>query len=238
MIGGTIVEINEKLEEHIMQLNQMAAMRYVTPFRAEVNGKIDEMAHVQDTLDKWLKVQSLWTNLVSVFTTGDIVTQMPTVAKKFRGIDKQWLKIMERAADQKNVIKCCKDDILLQSLPGLQDDLDYCEKQLEEYLEGKRNKFPRFYFVSNPDLLKILSVGSDPHAVQDDFAKLFDAIEMVSFDESDRKLLTEIIAVKGNASEKVVLQEGVRCEGNIEDWLCKLEAEMQRSVRAECGRGS
>jgi dynein heavy chain len=238
MIGGNIMDINEKLDEHIMALNQMAAMRYVTPFRAEVNGKIGEMALVQETLDQWLRVQGLWTNLVSVFTTGDIVTQMPTVAKKFKGIDKLWLKLMERAADQKNVIKCCKDDILLQSLPGLQSDLDYCEKQLEEYLEGKRNKFPRFYFVSNPDLLKILSVGSDPHAVQDDFASLFDAIERVSFDESNRKLLTEIIAVKGGAAEKVVLQEGVVCEGNIEDWLCKLEAEMQRSVRAECGRGS
>jgi dynein heavy chain len=237
-VGGAILDIQEKLEEHIMQLNQMAAMRYVTPFKAEVNGKIGEMALVQETLEKWLRVQGLWTNLVSVFTTGDIVTQMPTVAKKFRNIDKQWLKLMERAADQKNVLKCCKDDILGSSLPSLQEELDYCEKQLEEYLEGKRNKFPRFYFVSNPDLLKILSVGSDPHAVQDDFAKLFDAIEMVSFDETDRRLLTEIIAVKGSAQEKVVLQEGVRCEGNIEDWLCKLEAEMQRSVRAECGRGS
>jgi dynein heavy chain len=99
MIGGTILDINEKIEEHILLLNQFAAMRYVTPFKAEVNAKIDEMAHVQDTLDKWLKVQTLWSNLVSVFTSGDIATQMPTVAKKFRGTDKQWLKIMERASD-------------------------------------------------------------------------------------------------------------------------------------------
>jgi dynein heavy chain len=123
-------------------------------------------------------------------------------------------------------------------LPGLQDDLDFCEKQLEEYLEGKRNKFPRFYFVSNPDLLKILSVGSDPQLVQDDFAKLFDAIEMVTFDETDKRMLNDIIAVKGGASEKVLMQEPVHCIGNIEDWLCKLEVEMQRSVRFECGRGS
>jgi len=33
------------------------------------------------------------------------------------------------------------------------------------------------------------------------------------------------------------LVDGVKAEGNIEDWLNKLEKEMQRSVRAVCGRG-
>jgi len=59
-------------------------------------------------------------------------------------------------------------------------------------LETKRNIFPRFYFCSNSDLLTILSIGSDPHAVQDYFEMLFDAIHRVSFDEQDRRLITEI----------------------------------------------
>jgi hypothetical protein len=39
-----------------MALNQMAAMRYVTPFKSEVVGKIGELALVQETLDKWFRV--------------------------------------------------------------------------------------------------------------------------------------------------------------------------------------
>jgi len=50
-------------------------------------------------------------------------------------------------------------------------------------LETKRSVFPRFYFCSDDVLLKILSVGSDPHAVQDDFENFFEAINKVSFDE-------------------------------------------------------
>ena len=54
-------------------------------------------------------------------------------------------------------------------------------------MEGKRKKFPRFYFVSNPTLLKILSQGSDPTSIQEDFEKLFDAITRVTFDKNPEK---------------------------------------------------
>ena len=47
--------------------------------------------------------------------------------------------------------------------------------------------FPRFYFVSNPDLLKILSQGSEPTSIQEDFEKLFDAITRVEFGKSEKK---------------------------------------------------
>lgn len=71
-IGGNIQDIQEKLEEHIMQLNQMNAMRYVTPFKSIVVEKMSQLGDVNDIIEKWLKVQNLWTNLVSVFTSGDI----------------------------------------------------------------------------------------------------------------------------------------------------------------------
>jgi hypothetical protein len=38
--------------------------------------------------------------------------------------------------------------------------------------------------------------------------------------------------------EEIALIEGVKAEGNIEDWLLKLEKEMQRSVRAVCSSGA
>ena len=61
-------------------------------------------------------------------------------------------------------------------LPSMMIDLETCQKALEGYLEAKRNKFPRFYFVSNPALLLIPLQGSDKIAVQSCFAEVFDAI--------------------------------------------------------------
>jgi len=52
-------------------------MRHVTPFRKEVQDKITLYSDVNDTLDLWVKVQRLWSNLVAVFSGGDIAKQLP-----------------------------------------------------------------------------------------------------------------------------------------------------------------
>lgn len=51
--------------------------------------------------------------------------------------------------------------------------------------ETKRSEFPRFYFVSDPTLLEILSLGSDPPAVVPHFQSgLFDSLSNVTFDKA------------------------------------------------------
>ena len=149
----------------MMTLVQMLATRSIAPFRTEVTSKLDTFTSVQETLEKWLKVQNGWMRLVLVFTGGEIAKQMPQESKLFKNTDTQWKKIMERVAEQKLVIQCCQDDLLTSALPKMAEDLDYCQRKLETYLEKKRGVFPRFYFCSNDDLLKILSSGSDPNAI-------------------------------------------------------------------------
>jgi dynein heavy chain len=125
-------------------------------------------------------VQRLWTSLEPVFTGGDIARQLPREKKLFDSIDKNWLKIMEKAHETKKVIPSFQNDMLKDFLPDLNRKLEECQQSLEAYLEGKRKKFPRFFFVSAPNLLKILSHGSEPKMIEDEFQKLFDAISNVT----------------------------------------------------------
>jgi dynein heavy chain len=81
-------------------------------------------------------------------------------------------------------------------------------------------------------------MGADPYSVQDDLEKLFDAIHKVEFDEINRKNIKNIRSIMGGTEEWVDLLDPVVCEGNIEDWLLKLEKEMQRSVKYVCSKGA
>lgn len=64
-----------------------------------------------------------------------------------------------------NVLQATNRPELLTKLESLQVELTLCEKALAQYLETKRLKFPRFYFVSSADLLDILSNGNNPSLV-------------------------------------------------------------------------
>ena len=54
---------------------------------------------------------------------------------------------------------------LLDLLNDMNATLEAIQKSLDMYLETKRQCFPRFYFLSNDDLLEILGQSKNPEAV-------------------------------------------------------------------------
>lgn len=124
--------------------------------------------------------------------------------------------------------------------------LEQIMKCLESYLETKRVAFPRFYFLSNDELLDILAQTRNPHAVQPHLRKCFDAIAKLEFgvkladdtQETEGKkkppepiLTTDIVAMLSPEGERVPLGKGLKARGNVEDWLGKVEESMFTSLR-------
>jgi len=73
---------------------------------------------------------------------------------------------------------------LLKQLIAINERLEKIQKALELFMEKKRNKFPRFYFISNDDLLDILVNENNPEQVQQHFKKCFDNIYKLKLEVS------------------------------------------------------
>lgn len=62
--------------------------------------------------------------------------------------------------------------------------LEAIQKALDMYLETKRQIFPRFYFLSNDDVLEILGQSQNPAAMQPHLKKCFDNIKSLRIEEA------------------------------------------------------
>lgn len=123
---------------------------------------------------------------------------------------------------------------LVDSLIEANRKLDTVQKGLNDYLETKRLSFPRFFFLSNDELLEILAETKDPLRVQPHLKKCFDGISALEFQAN-----LDITACLDPGNEKVpFVYEKVdhkminpnESGGNVERWLIEVETMMRKSV--------
>ena len=111
------------------------------------------------------------------------------------------------------------------------------QKSLEDYLLTKRMAFPRFYFLSNDELLEILAQSREPRAVQPHVRKIFDAIAYLEFvdepdpkeDDEENKKITSTM-MRSAETEEVRFSSGVPIINNVENWLTEVERAMRQTL--------
>eukprot|EP01028_Stygiella_incarcerata_P003072 TRINITY_DN1583_c0_g3_i1.p1 TRINITY_DN1583_c0_g3~~TRINITY_DN1583_c0_g3_i1.p1 ORF type:complete len:4602 (-),score=1271.77 TRINITY_DN1583_c0_g3_i1:125-13930(-) len=222
----SVDDILEVLEDNTMNLSSMSASRHVQPFVDEVRKWEKSLSLIGEVIEIWMVVQRKWMYLESIFVgSEDIRTQLPEEAKRFDFIDKAWLKMMSDTHKNTCVLDACHVDGRLEQLEHLGNQLDLCQKGLSDYLETKRNAFPRFFFISDDELLSILG-SSDPQSVQEHMLKMFDNCAALHF-AKNQPLVTGMSSAEG---ESFQFENPVRVDEAVEKWLLDVEVEMRKTL--------
>ncbi|KAK7929355.1 hypothetical protein WMY93_005750 [Mugilogobius chulae] len=246
ILGGTD-EIQVALDDSIINIGTVASSRYVSCIKPKVDELLRQLHLFNETLDEWLTCQRNWLYLESIFLDPNIRRQLPAESKMFLKVDKSWKMIMSKVKTMPLALRAATQPHLLETFRSNNSLLDEIHKCLEAYLESKRVIFPRFYFLSNDELLKILAQTRNPQAVQPHLRKCFDSITRLEFallpekppddtkynadSEQDRIYSKDILKMISPEGEKVSLTKGLKAQGNVEDWLCKVEEAMFASLR-------
>lgn len=225
-------DVVRQLDDHIVLTQSMSFSPYKRPFAERISNWDAKLKTVQEVLDTWMQCQRQWLYLEPIFSSDDIITQLPVESKRFTTMDRTWRRIMAQSKQNPNVLDSCSDAKLLDSFKECNKLLELVAKGLSAYLESKRAAFPRFFFLSDDELLQILSQTKDPTAVQPHLRKCFENVARLEFQED-----TLITAMYSGEGEVIPLEEPFYPRGNVEDWLCKVEHQMKLSVRNAISKG-
>ncbi|CAH8518373.1 unnamed protein product [Schistosoma turkestanicum] len=232
-ILGPLEDVIQVLEDNTMNLQSMASSKFIGPFLSTVQLWEKNLSIISEVIDIWLIVQRKWMYLEGIFIGGDIRTQLPEEATKFDNIDKIFKKIMSETNRSPNVKTCCLVTGRLNELTMLGEGFERCQKSLNNYLDAKRNAFPRFFFISDDELLSILG-SSDCECVQEHMIKMFDNIASLKFSKQSSKsgpTYIEMTAMNSAEGEVMEFRHPQPVTGNIESWMTAMEQEMKRSNR-------
>lgn len=231
VLGG-LDEIFAALDDNQVTLQTMLGNRFVVAIQSKVEEWVKKLSLVSETLDEWITCQRNWMYLEAIFGAEDIQKQLPAESQQFVVIDRSFKGIMNRTYLDPLVLSCLlpldNGQNVLQTFLNNNAGLESIQKSLEDYLETKRMAFPRFYFLSNDELLEILSQTRDPLAVQPHMSKCFDAIKSLKFRENKKS--QEIIGFSDPGGEYVPLSHPVKAEGAVEVWLLQFEKAMRLTL--------
>lgn len=231
MILASLDDIQTLLDDHILKAQAMRGSPYISALGEKATNWEEKLISMQDILDVWVKVQSTWMYLEPIFNSEDIMRQMPVEGRNFKSVDRVWRKIMKHTEMDKRVIQTTDYPDMLATLQKAHDELEAIQKGLNMYLEKKRLFFSRFYFLSNDELLEILSETKDPLRVQPHLKKCFEGINSLQFDQN-----MEIIGLISSDGETVPLTKKINpatANGLVEKWLKEVQLVMVESLQEQ-----
>ena len=145
---------------------------------------------------------------------------------------------MLQTQGQPQVMEATNQLKLFENLAYCNATMDKVQKLLNQYLHEKQLLFPRFFFLSNDDLLHILSQTKEPLRVQDHMNKCFEGIKTLTF--VDMTSNPRALGMSSELGEHVQFcsevdpfaREKSAAEVRpVEEWLADVETQMRASLR-------
>lgn len=162
-----------------------------------------------------------------MFYSKEVRRELPSEYAAFREVDSLWRSLIQKITENSLVTNVTRLEGLLDTLKKCQLSLESIDKAMSGYLDEKRRYFPRFFFLSNGELISVLKETKDFTKVQFHLSKFFSGVKQLKYEGETIQGLLSI------ENEVLVLRTPIdvrTAEGAVEKWVAELEQNMLQSV--------
>ncbi|XP_071943742.1 dynein heavy chain domain-containing protein 1-like [Antedon mediterranea] len=251
-----IEELKYLLEDSRVTIQSMLVSPHLSELKTEAEIWSHNLQQVDELLDLWTLTQHKWLYLSNLFSSEKFCSRLHKQAVKFNSVnvryeevmksvvgDPKVLSILNKRVGQKNR-RHLQGDVLRERFESMIQDQDDIIKDLREHLNEIRDRFPRLYFMSDDDLIVLLTITRDKRAWVPYVKKLFPGITALRFDVPNSAAATiktmldmhlhshklEVIGIKGHHGESTPLISAVESTNDIADWFRCLEQNLKSSM--------
>lgn len=224
------------IEDHGGHLGTYKSSPYYKEFQEDIDNWEQRIASVTETLETLMTVQKLWQYLEQIFKgQQDIQKQLPNDDAIFKKYDAIFKDEMLRINGDKNALNALLVPGFLSLLNKLQYSFEGIQKSLNSFLEQKRGQFPRFYFLSNKDLLEMIGQSKEPLKIISHIRKIFEGIYNLGVPNETKgsRKNVDVDEIQSAEGEAIGFNKPIEVDAKVEIWMQKLEEEMKKAIRQQ-----
>ncbi|KAK5964096.1 dynein heavy chain PWA37_004439 [Arxiozyma heterogenica] len=211
-------------------LSELLSMKNSTYFKLYSNrctALTEKLSLLSIILSTWCDVQFKWLSMFDIFGKNNKIKELlPQEESRFHYVSTDMKNLLKRALSLKHLIDISSIPNFHLSLSKILDVLVSIRNSLNDFLETYREQYPRFYFLGNDELLKILGSTNSIETVSKYMQKMFGSISNI---ESKDEIIYGVKSVEGE-SFSIENTINISTYEAPSQWLTQLEQQISKSL--------
>ncbi|XP_071386131.1 dynein heavy chain domain-containing protein 1 [Centroberyx affinis] len=241
-------------EDSLMTLSNMMVSPHSAEFRSAVEHWVQLLQVLEELLDFFERYQQTWAFLTKMFHETPVSVQRVELLERFHPIQETFREIIHSISTDPHVLNIVPskktndqfhgNSLCLILVNGL-STMEAISNQMLYLLDAPRGEFPRLCFLSDREVIKLLSHHSTPSTLLPFVRKCFKGVRWLQMDSempngtkdlsscgsiSDTHIQMKVPGVFGSLREHITFLCPLEPNLNPLVWLCVLEEQLQKTM--------
>ncbi|XP_056223855.1 dynein heavy chain domain-containing protein 1 [Seriola aureovittata] len=192
--GFTIIGLEllfAEIENDLMTLSTMLKSPYSFEFRRQMENWVQSLQELEELLDLFERYQQIWGFLTKMFNETFFSVQRVDLLQRFQPVDETFKEIICTVTTDPHVLNFVNSkktndkyygNSLCQILIDGLSSMDAISNQMVDLLDALREQFPRLWFLSDREVIQLLSFHPTPFMLQPLVRKCFKGVHWLEVD--------------------------------------------------------